>query len=92
VAQAAGIVLVAGAITAANELLFAPAAGGAASSFNWRIVPATAGLAVALTGVEKLAPRFGTGLAWLTLAASLIVPAGTASSPITNISKALGYK
>jgi hypothetical protein len=89
-AQAAGIVLVAGSITAANELLFAPAAGVKAS-FSWRVIPATAGLALALTGVEKLAPKFGTGLAWLTLAAVLVVPTGKAPSPVQNVTKALGY-
>lgn len=89
-AQAAGIVIVAGSVTAANELLFAPAAGQK-SSFNWRLVPATAGLALALTGVEKLAPKFGAGLAWLTLATVLLVPFGSAGSPVQNITKALGY-
>ena len=89
-AQAAGIVLVAGGITAANELLFAPAAGRK-SSFNWRLVPATAGLALALTGVEKLAPKFGAGLAWLVLAGALVIQTGNAGSPVANITKALGY-
>lgn len=89
-AQAAGIVLVAGSVTAANELLFAPAAGHKAS-FNWKIVPATAGLALALTGVERLAPKFGAGLAWLTLATVLLVPFGNGGSPVENITKAMGY-
>lgn len=87
---AAGIVVVAGSITAANELLFAPAAGHK-SSFNWRIIPATAGAAIALAGVEKLAPKFGRGLAWLALATVVLVPFGSAGSPIQNVTKAMGY-
>lgn len=84
-AQSTGPVLAAGAITASNELLF----GG--GSFNWRIVPATAGLALALGVLERVAPSFATGLAWLCVATVLIVPVGSAPTPIENASKIMGY-
>lgn len=77
----------AGSITAANEAIFATQKGKSpdwAQSFNWRIIPATAGLALALTGLEKLTPQFAVGLAWLTLATVLIVPFGNAPTPLEN--------
>lgn len=91
-ARAAGIALVAGSITAANEVLFAPLAGSSKGvSFNWRILPATAGLALALGGLEKIAPGFAVGLAWLGLASVLVVPFGNAPTPLDNLTKAMGY-
>ena len=89
-AQSAGIALAVGAVTAANELLFAPLAGQKIS-FNWRIIPATAGLALALTGLEHIAPKFAVGLAWLALAAAVFAPFGNAPAPIQNVLKVMGY-
>jgi hypothetical protein len=93
VAQSTGIVLAVGAISLANEAVFAPLASGGkiTPDFNWRIIPATLGLALALAALEKLAPGFAIGLAWLSLAAVLTVSFGKAPSPLDNISKALGY-
>jgi hypothetical protein len=90
VADSTGIVLAVGGITAANELLFAPAAGGKVA-FNWRIIPATAGLALALAGLEKVSHPFAVGLAWLALAAVLSVPFGNAPTPLQNALKIMGY-
>lgn len=90
-ARSSGIALVVGGITAANELMFAPLAGAKGVTFNWRIIPATAGLALALGGLEKIAPGFAVGLAWLGLATVLIVPFGNAPTPLENITKAMGY-
>lgn len=90
-AESTGVVLAVGAITAANELLFAPAAGGKVS-FNWRIVPATAGLALALAGLERLSRPFAVGLAWLSLLAVLSVRFGNAPTPLENALKIMGYK
>lgn len=90
-AASTGPVLAAGAITFANEGLLAPAAYGGAPKWNWRVIPATAGLALALAGLEKLAPGFAVGLAWLTLAAALLVPFGNAPTPVQTAAKALGY-
>lgn len=89
-ADSTGIVLAVGGITAANELLFAPAAGGKVS-FNWRIIPATAGLALALAGLERLSHPFAVGLAWLSLVAVLSVPVGNAPTPLQNAIKIMGY-
>lgn len=89
-ADSTGIVLAVGGITAANELLFAPLTGSKVS-FNWRIVPATAGLALALAGLERLSHPFAVGLAWLSLAAVLSVPFGNAPTPLQNALKIMGY-
>lgn len=89
-ADSTGIVLAVGGLTAANELLFAPATGGKVS-FNWRIIPATAGLALALAGLERLSHPFAVGLAWLSLAAVLSIPFGNAPTPLQNAIKVMGY-
>lgn len=89
-ARSTGPVLVIGAITAANEVLFAPAAGGKVN-FNWRIVPATAGLALALGLLERLAPDFAVGVAWLGVLTVLVVPVGNAPTPIQNANKIFGF-
>lgn len=93
-ADSTGIVLMTGGITAANELLFAPLAGQGApwQNFNWRIIPATAGLALALAGLERVSHGFAVGLAWLSLAAVVLVPLGNAPTPLENALKVLGYR
>ena len=90
-AASTGPVLAAGAITFANEGLLAPAAGEGAAQWNWRVIPATAGLALALAGLEHLAPGFAVGLAWLALVTVLLVPFGNAPTPLATAVKALGY-
>jgi len=93
-AQSTGIVLAVGAITAANEVLFAPLAGNGQQpwkAFNWRVIPATLGLALALGGLEKAAPGFAVGLAWLSLLTVLIVPFGRAPTPLENVLTVMGY-
>jgi hypothetical protein len=90
VARSTGIVLAAGGITLANEVVFAPLAGQRVH-LNWRVIPATAGLALALAGLEKLAPGFATGLAWLSLLTVLVVPFGNAPTPLDNATKVMGY-
>lgn len=86
-----GPVLAAGAITAANELVFAPLEGRKAA-FNWRVIPATGGLALALGALDKIAPGWGEGLAWLCVATVLIVPFGNAPTPLQSATALLGYK
>jgi len=88
-AASTGPVLAAGAITVANELLFAP--GHGLAKVNWRVIPAAAGAAIALAGLEKLAPAFAVGLAWLTVFVVLVVPLGNAPTPLANATRALGY-
>jgi hypothetical protein len=92
-AQSTGIVLAVGGITAANEVLFAPLAGHGSpwKNFNWRVIPATIGLALGLAGLEKIAPKFAVGLGWLALLAVLIVPFGNAPTPLQNALKVMGY-
>lgn len=92
-AESTGIVLAVGGISLANEVVFAPLASGGkiTADFNWRIIPATLGLALALAGLEHIAPGFAVGLAWLSLLAVLAVPFGNAPSPLENASKVLGY-
>lgn len=89
-ARSTAVVLATGAMTLANEAIFAPMAGQTVT-VNWRIVPATAALAVALGALEHLAPEFAVGLAWLALVSALFIPVGNAPTPIDNLSKILGY-
>lgn len=89
-AASTGIALAIGAVTLANEALFAPILGEQVA-VNWRIIPATAGLALALAAIERLAPGFATGLAWLGLLAAIALPFGNAPTPLANATKILGY-
>ncbi len=91
-AQATALVLAVGAITAGNELLFAPLAGnGTSKQFNWRIIPATGVFALAMTGLEKISPRLAVGIATTALITTLFTSFGNAQSPVANIATALGY-
>lgn len=92
-ASSTGPALLAGAITLANEAVFAPVATGGkiTASFNWRLIPATGAWALLLAGLEKLTPGFATGLAWLAVGAVVFFPLGNAPAPITSAAKALGY-
>lgn len=88
-----GLVLTAGGIVVANELIFAPLEAGKSvnlTAFNWRVVPATAVLALTLGGLEKLSRPLGVGLAGLTLLAVLIIPVGNAPTPIDNAASLFG--
>ena len=98
-ASAAGLVLAAGGIAAANEAIFAPLAHHKdfATSLKtdtnlWRLVPATAILALTLTGLENIAPGFAKGLAGLVLIAVLVIPVGNAGAPLENIASFVGTK
>lgn len=92
-ASAIGIVLAAGGIAAANEAIFAPISEGkglnaiTTDTNLWRIVPATAILALVLGGLEKVSEPLGKGLAGLVLLAVLIVPVGNAPTPLANAAK-----
>jgi hypothetical protein len=92
-ASAAGIFLAAGAVTLANEAVFAPVSSGGAitADFNWRLIPATLLGALAFGGLAQIVPGFAAGLAGLVLLTVLIVPTGNAGSPVANASKMLGY-
>jgi hypothetical protein len=90
-ATSTGFVLAAGGIAMANDAVFAPLADNQKININWRIIPATAVLAIAIAGLEKIAPAFGKGLGALVLLSVLIIPYGNAPSPISNITKVLGY-
>jgi hypothetical protein len=92
-ASAAGLVLAAGAIEFVNDALFVPIAEKKSpwTSINWRIVPATAIMALLLTGAEKLSPKLGTGLAGLVLLSVFVIPYGNAPTPLDSISNVMGY-
>jgi hypothetical protein len=92
-AQTTGVVLAVGGITVANEVLFAPLAGRGTpwKDFNWRVIPATLGLALALAALEKVAAGFAMALAWLSLLTVLVVPFGHAPTPLENALKVMGY-
>lgn len=96
-ASAAGIVLAAGGIAAANEAIFVPMSEGKdftssiSSDTNlWRIVPAIGILALVLTGLEKVSEPLGKGLAGLILLAVIIVPVGKAPTPLESLNAAFG--
>lgn len=100
-AKSTGLALATGGIAIANEVLFAPiaeassgditgAVTSAVTSFNWRLVPATAVLALTLAGLEHLSVPFAVGLASLGLLAVLIVPIGNAPSVVDNLNKIMG--
>jgi hypothetical protein len=96
-AETTGIVLAVGGITVANEVIFAPLVRNSGakpdwnSTVNWRVVPATLGLALALGLLEKAAPGFAKALAWMSLLVVLVVPLGNAPTPLQNIQKVMGY-
>lgn len=93
--RSTGIILAAGITAAANEAVFAPVVNGnkavnIASTFNWRLIPATVILALVMGGLETVAPDFAVGLSGLAFAMVLVTPLGNAGAPITNLAKAVG--
>ena len=92
-AKSTGVVLVVGAISFANEAVFAPIATGGSirSDWNWRIIPATAIAAALLGGLEQISPKLALGLAYISLITVMFARLGNAPAPVENIAKALGY-
>lgn len=91
--SAAGLALAAGGLTAANEVLFAPAAGTGKPDFQWRIVPATLFLAMAFAAIESAGPEAATiarGLGWIMVTTVVLAPVGNAKSPVENIGAIVG--
>lgn len=84
----------AGAVTAANELLFSPLAGHGTpwQDFNWRIIPATAVFALAMAGLDKISPNLAVGISLTAFLTALLAQFGNAAAPVTNLAKALGYQ
>jgi hypothetical protein len=87
-----GYVLAAGGIVIANEAIFAPLADHTKpwTSLNWRLVPATAIMAILIGGAEKLEPKFGKALGMLVLLSVLVIKVGNAPTPLQNIAKVTG--
>jgi hypothetical protein len=86
-ADSTGLVIAAGAIVAVNEALTAKSI----TDFNWRIVPATAVMAVVLAGIGTAAPAFANGLGGLVLLSVLVIPYGNAPTPLDNLTTIMGY-
>jgi hypothetical protein len=93
-AKSTGYVLAAGGIVLANEAVFIPLETHTAplQNINWRVIPATAILALVLAGIETLNPGFGAGLGMLVLLSALVIPYGHAGSPLENMARAFGGK
>ena len=91
--ETTGIVLATGAITAANELIFAPLAGHGTpwKDFNWRIIPATGVFALAMYGLEQVSPKLAVGISVTALITALLAQLGKAAPPVKNIAQVLGY-
>lgn len=87
-----GFVLAAGGLVAVNEAIFAPLVEHKTpwTSLNWRIIPATAVLALIIGGIEKVNGPFGKALGGLVLLSVLVVPFGNAPTPLDNIAKVIG--
>lgn len=85
-AQSTGWVLAAGGIVAVNEALFVPIETGRPPDFAsvWRVLPATALLAVGLAFLERAVPEFATGIAKLLVLGVLVFPVGNAPTPLQN--------
>lgn len=88
---AADIALAVGAVSAANEAVFAPIAGKNVS-FNWRIIPATGIFALMMEGLSTVNPNLATAISVTALVTVLFVSTGNAGNPVQNLSKAMGYK
>lgn len=90
-AQSTPWILAAAGIVVANDAIFSPVIAGQKplTNVNWRIIPATVIAGFALAGMEKISPELGKGLAVLGLLTALIVPLGSAQSPIDNAYKFL---
>lgn len=85
-AQSTGWVLAAGGIVAVNEALFVPAETGKPPDFAsvWRVLPATALLAVGLAFLERAVPQFAVGIGKLMVLGVLVFPVGNAPTPLQN--------
>jgi hypothetical protein len=90
--EGADLALVAGGITAANELFFAPASGdGTLKDFNWRVIPATAVFSLLLFGLGQLSPDAAKGVGITALVSVLFTRVGKAPAPLENLANVLGY-
>lgn len=87
-----GWVLAAGGLVVVNEAIFAPLVEHKKpwTSLNWRVVPATAVLALIIGGIEKVNTPFGKSLGMLVFLSVLVVPYGNAKTPLDNIAKVIG--
>lgn len=93
----AGYVLAAGGVALANDAVFAPLESSGNLDLgnigvNWRIVPATAILALLIGGVESMNEGFGKGLGALVLLSVLVIPFGNAGTPLENLAKIVGTR
>lgn len=86
--------MAAGGLALANEAIFVPLETGTTplQNINWRIIPATAILALMLAGVESMNEGFGAGLGMLVLLSALVIPVGKGASPLENLAKIAGGK
>ncbi len=93
-AKSTGIILTVGAITAANEAVFAPIAQhkNITDTWNWRIIPATLIGAALLTALEQVSERLAVGIGYIALITVLFARLGNAPAPVENLATALGYK
>jgi hypothetical protein len=87
--KSTGYVIAAGALVLANDAIFVPTETGQSplQTINWRVIPATAIMAVVLAGVESIAPEFGAGLGLLVLLSVLVIPVGNAPTPLENLAQ-----
>lgn len=89
--------VIAGGIAFVNDTVFAPMNEGkppfsTITDGNWRIIPATAILALLIGGMESVSPEFGAGLGLLVVLSVLVIPFGNAKTPLENAAQFVGGK
>lgn len=92
--DAAGIILVTGAITLANEALNAPYQKGTTDvlkAINWRVIPATAVAALLFAGLDSVNHGVAVGLAAVALIAVLLTRLGKGPSPVEHLAQIMNY-
>lgn len=93
-ARSTGIILTVGAITLANEAVFAPVASGGdiKADFNWRVIPATLIAAALMGGLERISSQLAVGISYISLITVLFARLGNAPAPLESLAKVFGGK
>lgn len=85
-ADSTGPILAVGAITIANQSLLSEPQ----QEIDFRVVPATAIVAIGLALLERASRGLAVGIAWIALVTVLFVRLGRAPSPAENLLKIIG--
>lgn len=92
--DAAGIILITGGITLANEALNVPYQKGQTDvlkAINWRVVPATVVAALLFGGLDSVNHGAAVGLASVALIAVLFTRLGKGPSPVEHLASIMNF-